>query len=272
MVDFDVPRLGLTDPPKAKRPHTSFSQIDGWLRCPRKWALKYIEKTEAESTSHYLIFGGAVHRTLARIYAKKMLDDAAMGPEEAQEHFVSDWFNYVREAENVDYGDSGGPDALEAKGLGMIESFALEPLDVQVVGVEKEFRSDLVDERTGEVMDAELLGYIDAIVLDDGELVVHEHKTAAKKWSQTRLANDMQATIYQWATGASRVQFNVLMKTAKPRVDRWVVERSEDEIKEALHVAVSVLKAQKAGIAFPRRDWHCRGCEFRQACDSRGPL
>jgi len=253
--------------------HTSYSQVDTYNRCPRKWAFRYHLKLDSESVSHYLVFGGAIHRTLARIYAKKQLTNEPMAVEEACDHFADDWDQSVEDAglEIINWEDTD-KDALQAKGLGMIEEFAKLPLVLEVVGVEKEFRLDLTDEVTGEVMDKHMLGYIDALVLVDGELVVHEHKTAARKWAQSRIDNDLQASIYQWATGASRVTFNVLMKTVKPRVDCYHTERSEYQMKEAVHVAVSALKAQKAGIFPAKRDWHCRGCEFARQCEDRGAI
>ena len=51
----------FTGDSKEPRPHTSFSQIDTYQQCPRKWAFRYVYKLERERLSHYLIFGSAVH-------------------------------------------------------------------------------------------------------------------------------------------------------------------------------------------------------------------
>ena len=266
----------FTGDSKEPRPHTSFSQIDTYQQCPRKWAFRYVYKLERERLSHYLIFGSAVHTVLARIYAKKMLSNDSTTPEEAVDFWVDDFDKAIDAAEmSIDYGKTGYSD-LQTLGMGMVEEFASKPLGVIVVGVEKEFRADIIDPATGEVMDKQMLGYLDALVMAGGELVVHEHKTAARKWSDRKIADDLQASIYLWATNASRLTFNVLMKTKMPRVDRHQTSRTEAEIELALQSVVNGLKGQQAGLFEAKRVGpygnHCATCEFSRQCENRGPI
>ena len=260
----------------SKREHTSYSQISTYRECPRKWAFRYVYRLERERLAQAMVFGGAIHRTLARIYAKKMLSNQPMTLEEVSDHFVDDWDQAIDDAEiAIDYGLTDR-DSLQAKGLGMLAEFAKLPMGLEVVGVEKEFRADLFDPVTGELMDKQLLGYIDALVMVGGDLVVHEHKTGSRKWQQGRIDHDLQASVYQWATNAKRVTFNVLMKTKEPRVDCYQTTRSKEQLDEALLVMVNALKQQQAGFFEARRvgeyGWHCGRCEFAQQCASRGPI
>ncbi len=57
-------------------------------------------------------------------------------------------------------------------------------MGVRTGGGEDLLSCDVFDIATGELLEKQLIGYLDAVVEHAGKLVVLEHKTAARAWSE----------------------------------------------------------------------------------------
>jgi len=136
----------------------------------------------------------------------------------------------------------------------------------KVLAVEQPFAVDLVDPRTGHMVEEQFTGVLDALVEVEGHQVILEHKTAAKKWSQDQLDHDLQAGAYLAAIPASCVRLQCLLKTKTPSLDTHDLIRSEPQKNEAIDVICRVLDAIRAGAFWRNRGWACRGCEFEKQC------
>ena len=53
----------------APNEHLSFSQINTYLRCPRLYLYKYVRLETPQHISDHLVFGGAIHKSVAAFYA-----------------------------------------------------------------------------------------------------------------------------------------------------------------------------------------------------------
>jgi hypothetical protein len=146
------------------------------------------------------------------------------------------------------------------------------PLYREVVEVEMPFSVELVDPETGEEL-PRLVGVLDAVVREaDGTYAILEHKTAAKRWTDDRLAFDNQLTAYSLAAPQlgfgddAAVVIQVLLKTKTPDLVIYRPHRSDADRRELVEIVAGVAAAVRIGAFFPVRDWWCRSCEYASAC------
>ena len=254
--------------------HVSVSQIKTWLRCPRQYELRYVRGAEPEVMPTALAFGSAFHGALAAHYMGKN-EGRRGGDEEMLEGFRATWAEKTSTGvplEKVE-DESTDPVDLAVRMIGAFQAHAANE-DVEVVAVEEPFSALLHNPDTGEVLEEQLTGFIDLVILEDGHPVIVEHKTSAKKYGADQLRYDVQLTGYQhamhqrgWADVGLR--FQVVTKTKSPVVQVEDVLRDEMDEVDFLHTVVGVLRAIDAGVFFPVRGWQCRGCQFRRQCGSR---
>ena len=252
-----VPRAAL---------HVSVSQIKTFILCPRLYEFRYVLGAEREHVSSNLVLGSAVHAVLAGYYMAVLNGDELVADELVQ-IFVDDWDGEVATLPNLLLPDGVEADDLKDQGVALVRAFldGVPPVD-EVLGVEQPFALDIADPKTGEVLEEQLVGALDAVVIQDGQRTVLEHKTAARRWSVDQVRWDLQAGVYLAVTGADRLRFQVLVKNRTPVLQVVDTERSAAAKAEALDTVCRVLDAVRSGIFWPNRGWQCRGCEFSEAC------
>ena len=246
--------------------HVSVSQVRTYLMCPKLYVSRYVLGLEREHRSSNLILGSAVHEALAGFYLA-LKAGKKMPVEELEQLFV-DAFDMEAEGDvEVLLPDGSTIGDIKDQGVGMLTVFHERvALPDRVVAVEQPFAVDIVDPGTGDIIEEQLVGAIDAIVVDEGKTVVLEHKTSARRWSQDHLSYDLQAGVYLGVIDAPLLRFQVLLKTKTAGFVTYDVTRSEEARTEALLILCRVLDAVRAGICWPNRGWQCRGCEYRRQC------
>ena len=115
------------------------------------------------------------------------------------------------------------------------------------------------------------MGRIARILDEDRKVVLVEHKTAARRWSEDQLRWDLQASIYWWAAqelglGDVEIVYQVMLKTKKPGLVKYAVDRNEADVEELFAVMDGVLNGADAGAFFPSRGWACGGCQYGEVC------
>ena len=218
------------------------------------------------------MFGGAIHRALAAHYKALMVDEEPPGAEELQAVFSDSWDADLEGDTPVLFSDKESPDKLKDAAVGMLAAFT-EKVERphRVVGVEEAFSIELVNERTGEAL-PRFTGVLDAITQDEGgDYHILEHKTAARRWSKSRLDRDLQLSAYSLAAryqglGDATVDVQVLLKTKVPDVEVLHATRTDRDRQDFIDTAAGVLTAVKAGVSYPVRDWWCSGCPFQSRC------
>ncbi|MCA9670680.1 MAG: PD-(D/E)XK nuclease family protein [Myxococcales bacterium] len=250
-------------------PHTSVSALTCFLRCPRQYRYRYIDRVTPEHRADTLVFGSAIHAALAAFY--RTLQSGRSPTAKSMRHtFLIALDVEVRRADPPILYRSHDLDALRRLGLEMLDVFhvgALRPR--RVLGVEQAFSIALVDDY-GMPIPVRLVGAFDAVIETDRVRVV-EHKTAARRWSSSQLEHDLQLSAYSLAApymglGNAGLQLNVLLKTKTPKLVVHRPERGARAHAEFIEIAQSVLRAVDAGVDHPLRGWHCRGCCYRQRC------
>jgi CRISPR/Cas system-associated exonuclease Cas4 (RecB family) len=251
--------------------HLSASSLGCFLRCPRQFRLKYIDRVQPSFRASALAFGTAWHVAVG----EHILTSNISEPRPVDE--LHDLFVLALD-EQLDgdgppvlFDDSEDRDALVALGRRMLEAFVKHvPLPDEVRAVEVPFSIDLVDDATGEVLPP-LIGSIDALVVKNGVLTVWELKSGKRKWPSDQLGYDLQPTAYRIGMrshGIENVELELVLttkaKTPDVQVERLV--RSKQDERDLIATAASVVRAVEAGVDHPIRGWQCRGCAYAHAC------
>ena len=246
--------------------HVSVSQIRAFLACPKRYEYRYVLGAEPEHRASNLVLGSAVHSALAGYYLA-LRDGATPDPAQVLAHY-DHAFDAEAKGEPAVLLDEGETlDDVRAGGAALVRAFlAGAPEPGRVLSVEAPVFADVVDPASGEVLEEQLLAYLDAVVEIDGKPVVLEHKTAARAWSRDQLEFDLQVSLYLALTGAQFLRLQVLTKTKVPKLLVHDLRRTERELVEAVEVVCRVLDAIRAGAFWPNLGWGCRECEFRRQC------
>jgi putative RecB family exonuclease len=252
--------------------HTSVSSIGAYLRCPRQYRYRYVDREPPESRSSALPFGSAIHAALAHFYQALKNDQPEPTAEELIAFLGKAWAHELKSDLPVLFGDDESAESLLETGAAMLRVFhekAERPH--RVVEVEMPFGVELSDPMTGEVL-PRLVGVFDAVVQDaDGIYRILEHKTAARRWTEDRLRYDHQLTAYQLVApllgfGKARIDVQLLLKLREPNLAVYHVTRTQADERDFLEVVSGVIRAVRAHAFWPNRDWHCRSCEYASRC------
>ena len=247
--------------------HVSVSAISRYLKCPRSYKYKYVDKLQAETRASALVFGGAIHETLALFY--KALRDEQPEPDltnlMAAFHFKFE--DDLKANPPVMFSDKETTATLMESAKAMLEVFLAEAeRPFKVVDVETPFSLDIGSSKR-------LVGVLDAVIQDsDGKYRILEHKTAARRWSESRISSDLQITVYQLAApmlglgNTNSVDIQLLLKTKKSGLEIYPARRTQADKDDALETIDGVLRAAEAGAFYPCRDWWCGSCEFASKC------
>ena len=214
-----------------------------------------------------------MHKCLAAFYSAHKDGQPEPSAEELQAVFSDTWDQGLDDEVPVLFTTRETPGKLKDTGVAIAAAFheyAERPH--QVVGVEEPFSIELTDERTGEVL-PRFVGFLDAVVRDqDGTYAALEHKSGARKWSPSRVGQDLQLSAYSLALGYqglgddARLRVQVLTKTKTPELQVLDVVRGERDHQDFLETASGVVAAIRANIAYPVRDWPCQSCPYASRC------
>ena len=233
----------------------SFSKLSTFLRCPRLYRLRYLDRAEPEHLSLALPLGSAMHDAVQWEVTRR-----ALGEEPTAEE-IHQVFQELLEArlEIADCPVQGERDEAIETGRRMIDAYVAWGRIQDVSTIEGEHFGPIGDELS-------LEGRIDFI--RDGEQVeILELKTAARAWSQAQADLSLQAASYSLLTGIEQVRFIVLTKTKQPKVQELVTHVGPERLALLRDGIQDVDAAIQVG-SFPRNisPMTCGGCEFRNRC------
>jgi len=262
--------------------HVSFSQIWVYLACSLKYKFQYVENRQFERISANLFFGSAIHSALERYYRTWKEKGTPETLKNIQELFC-DSINLELDKNDLPVlfkREAPNRDGLIQMGMAMLEAF-YESIDLngfQIVEVELPLSATLYTD-AGEPTDFKLVGVIDLLLMDENqELLVVDHKTAARAKTQSTVDDDLQFTSYAYLLGANRFIFptapvkcrmDVLRKLKKaPKLEYYHTMRTSENRKRFAKIAVTVLNAIENKLFLPNRSWLCSDCPFPKACQN----
>jgi putative RecB family exonuclease len=256
--------------------HVSASALKSFLICPKKFEFQYVLGAQPEFRPSAMLLGRAVHEALA-VHHRALKDDRTMPAQTIVERFQAAIDLEAQHPVPVQWKDGENLDSFRLVGAGLVEVYLQEAKLQRILAVEEPFQAELVDPRTGELLEPKLVGFFDLIEADDdGTVSVVEIKTAAKRWSAAQVETDVQTGLYCEALvqadlvpegDAALVRFDILVKNKKPVLDRQYAVRRPRDRETARMIAIDAVKAIESGSSFYRNPgWQCDGCPFRKQC------
>lgn len=249
--------------------YLSVSRINTFLRCPRQYTLKYIEKVPGEFKSAPLAVGSAFHDAV-----RAHFDSAGARTDDELTDVFAKSFDAQLAADDVPvlFDDDETRDSLVDMSRRMLGAFKRDyPLPEEVLELERAFSLELAHPVTCEILRVPVVGSIDAVVRKNGELVVLEIKSAKRRWGPDQIEWDHQTTAYLIAARKlgyeqPKAELVVTTKTKEPvvQVERLVRHRRDEE--ELAELASGVLRGIDAGLDVRIRGWQCRSCAWSGSC------
>lgn len=252
-----------------RKPHTSISAVKEYLMCPRRYFLHYVEDMQPAFKAAAAAFGSAWHATLGYWLTRE-----GVSQDELETYFRDDLSARLQESRvPVLFDDDDENEGrLIDTGLKMLRIFLSRVRRPEVVlGVEVPFSLELIHPTTGEVLGVPLVGALDAIVADDGQKYLWEHKTAKRRWGADQVEFDVQISAYKLAAhylghADATLRLLVMTKTVHPEVQVEDPIRHDAEVEEVVDLVFGVHAAIAAGAGHRIRSWACRSCAYAEPC------
>jgi putative RecB family exonuclease len=254
--------------------HLSYSCIATYLQCPLKWKFHYVDKLPEEFITSSLVFGQAIHESVAAFLNASLSGDS-LTPDEMLMVYLNAW----RQSNGIEIrcsnGDSEEKLLKKAQDLLTLWHGSQDGM-TEVLGVEEEFSVDLAELTDYPSLDMPpLIGYVDHIIKQtDGSIALIDLKTAARKPSQNQADQSLQLTAY--SLGAKALGFDpdeltlrldYLLKGTQPDLISLETTRSEYDRRRFVKMVTRVWKGITNSVFFPKTDWYCKSsCGYQTQC------
>jgi putative RecB family exonuclease len=243
----------------------SISQVNAYLGCPLKYRFQYVDKIPRPWRAAAMAFGSSVHAAVEWFHRERTTGKTP-DVTEVLMVFDADW--YAQNVEPLVFSERESREALAEKGRAMLQLYVESTNGAKPVAVEQTFELDLADPETGELLDVRLRGVIDLI--EDGDVLV-DLKTAGRTLEAGGLDRHLQLSTYALAYlllhgNVPKLRLDMLLKTAKPRLERHETTRSVEDLSWTARLIREVSLAIETEHFFPNPSWRCTECEYFAHC------
>ena len=243
----------------------SISQVNAYLGCPLKYRFQYVDQIPRPWRVAAMAFGTSVHAAVEWFHKERMSGGSPELPE-VLKVFDADW--YAQNTEPLVFSERESKDSLAEKGRAMIQLYVESTNGTKAVAVEQAWELDLADPETGELLDVRLRGIIDLV--EEGDVLV-DLKTAGRTLESGGLERHLQLSTYALAYllihgSIPKLRLDMLLKTAKPRLERHETTRSLDDLVWTARLIREVALAIETEHFFPNPSWRCTECEYFAHC------
>ena len=258
--------------------HISASSLKSFLTCPWKFKLQYVEGAQPEFRASALILGKAVHEAIA-VYHRSVQTGQAVDAVKLTSQYDEAFTRELQGEIPVEFKDKESAETLRETGKNLVSLYQRESQLQKILAVEQPFCAELVDPRSGELLEPTLIGVFDLVEEDDeGTVSVVEIKTASKRWSAGQVNLDLQGSLYAEAVAQAGlvegdqealIRYEFLIKNKTPVLDRQYAVRRPGDRERARLIAVDCLKAIEHGSFFrnPGVDGAGQSLVFLVTCD-----
>ncbi len=243
----------------------SISQVNCYLGCPLKYRFQYVDKIPRPWRVAAMAFGTSVHAAVEWFHKERM---SGGSPEMAEilKVFDADW--YAQNTDPLVFSERESKDSLAEKGRAMLQLYVESTNGTRAVAVEQGWELDLADPETGELLDVRLRGIIDLV--EEGGVLV-DLKTAGRTLESGGLERHLQLSTYALAYllihgSIPKLRLDMLLKTAKPRLERHETTRSLEDLVWTARLIREVALAIQTEHFFPNPSWRCTECEYYAHC------
>ena len=257
-----------------KLDHLSWSSIQTYRTCPRKFFYKYVARAPEESVAAALIHGGAIHRAVERAHEARMQGNAIPNVDSLLDAYDEGWGDGVRGRTAIQY--SQGEDAATLRELAgrMLLAYRRHMESegaAQTIGVEHAVRFRLLSDAPP------IEARLDLVELRGTDLIVTDVKTSRSRWSDDKAREQLpQLVFYAFAAvaimrelGATRLvpRFVVVTKGKTPVVQVVEPKASSEDASRAKQLLADCWQTMRSSSAFVRHEgWQCKQCQFRVRC------
>lgn len=243
----------------------SISQVNAYLGCPLKYRFQYVDKIPRPWRVAGMAFGTSIHAAVEWFH-KERIDGRTPELPDVLQVFDADW--YAQNVEPLVFSERESREGLAEKGRAMLQLYVESANGTKPVAVEQPFELDLADPETGEVLEVRLRGIIDLI--EEGDVLV-DLKTAGRTLESGGLERHLQLSAYALAYllfkgSVPRLRLDMLLKTTKPRLERYETTRSLEDLSWTARLIREVSLAIETEHFFPNPSWRCTECEYFAHC------
>ncbi len=257
--------------------HLSWSGIQCYSQCPRKYSYRYIEQAPVEFTPAALAFGGAFHRAAERLHQARIesapvpdLDALLLGYDEA-------WNEEIARAPEVQHAKGEDATSLREMARRMLAAYRQHVLDTaaqsagtQIIAIEHAHRFTLLPDVPPVEMRLDLLEVLGP------DLIVTDLKTARSRWNDEKAREHLaQLVLYSYGLmpllrelGASRIipRFLVITKAKKSTIQVLEPKASQEDVDRLKRMVTETWDAILKEVFVQREGWGCAQCQYRRRC------
>ncbi|QDT70353.1 PD-(D/E)XK nuclease superfamily protein [Planctomycetes bacterium MalM25] len=256
------------------RPHTSYSAISQYQRCPLQYYFQRILKLPSDTVASGLVLGGAVHEALAEYHLQLQRIEGAGGPElnveEVRWKLIEEFERRENEAKVV-YGSRETRDGLIEQGMTLVEAYLKTEPPTGIQQVEQYVLVPLFNS-AGDPLEKPLATVADLIYGDDDGVTIRELKTSKRAYNQQQVDTALQAScyanaVYQTRGVWPRIEYAVLTKTKTPKAQLLTTTRGLDDLGRLGDLVQTIERAVATGVFYPiESPMNCSGCPYRAEC------
>ena len=253
-----------------KLPHLSASSIGTYIDCSLKYKLARIDKLPPAFVSDSLIYGSTIHRVL-EVYHEARMHDERVPLSTILELFEGCWNEALEKSGKVKFNKGATPESLlhEGKSLLTVYYDKYPCNDFKVIATEEAISFTIPG------LPVAIIGAIDLLEEDEsGTLIITDHKTAGRAFSNAEILKNMQLTIYQMAMRKRYPDRNILLKldalikTKKPRFEQFYTYRDEVAEQRAVKKILAVWDGIQKEVFIPNEESrYCSNCEQKLNCN-----
>ena len=230
----------------------SFSGLTSYLMCPQKFKYSNIDKVTSEFTPLALAYGSAVHDAL-EVYYNALTASGEQLPTTTLLNILKNGL----EDEAIKW-DGVEKDKLLIKSEKLLTDAVAMPVGT-IIGTEVPVEIKVAN-------DFSIIGRIDLLTEENGETIITDFKTAARKPSQVDVDGNLQLTTYSVAYPNSSQRIRALIKSKTPQVVDLATTRTDIDRQRVMRMFMGVKEAIEAGAFYPHESWACAGCQFYKRC------
>lgn len=246
--------------------HLSCSQINLYLQCSLKYKFQYIDELPKPFKPSGLAFGSTIHSALDWLHKQRMKGNN-VSIDKLYRIFGADWYAQ-KIGTDIHYKNGETENDLLIMAKEMLSLYFVRP-HRETLGAKVPFGLPLVNMSTGEMLDANLEGFIDLIEKDN---TVTEFKTSNQAMNQDEIDGHLQLTAYSYAyemlyrRPPRLLRLVDFVKTKRPTIITLQTEAKKLDYQRFFYLASQILKGIRSGIFFPRTSFMCKDCEYAAPC------
>ncbi|MCU0483333.1 MAG: PD-(D/E)XK nuclease family protein [Chloroflexi bacterium] len=256
---------GTAAQPAAEAPlpvHESYTSLTTYEGCPRRYALRYVERLPGEVPPGRYAFGAAVHHAFEAFVRARIRAREAGEPEPALE-VLTRACDEVLERAGLEPAELA---VMRAAAGPVLERFLRREAARGLVPVAAELGFGLDLALPGETGTVRFVGYVDRVDrAPDGSTVICDYKTG-RPWDRSRVDSDRQLTADP-ASGevlppASRMSLYFTQDGSEA-----ATVRTDDDLAAFERDLLAMASSARRRAFDPRPDpWRCRWCEYARTC------